>query len=341
MGSNISETPFVSIIIPHFFQMECSSNSKFPFYSFEKPIEGCLESANAQDYPYKEVILADKDRGLGSADMRNVAIQRAKGELIFFCDADVIIADPHTISKLIQVFKETGADAIIGGSVPSREKSPYFIYLLQLEYEERENNMGEGEVDAGATTYMGVKRGILDKIGGLPIESPSIHNNIYFDTAFLDWDFCGLLKEKGYRIWHTNKFKVIHILQTKMGSYFIKQAHSAWFRMGYIKRFKKITEGYTKYKMIMPMFFLATLPLWIILGIIVHPLWFNALCVVFGLTFFWNIDSVLRFYKKTKDRGVFLLLPISFLRFIAWEIGGIKGFIDFYLLRRFLPKREL
>lgn len=339
MSRNVSEEPLVSIIISNFYQLECSPNSKFPYYLYASPIKGCIEAAQSQDYKHKEIILADKDVGQGAAYIRNEAIERAKGEIIYFNDADAIMADNHIISDLVKFFKETDSDVIVGGSIPNRKISPYFTYLLELEYEERENNMGENYISAGATTYMGIKKEVLEKTGGFPLGSSSIYTgDLYFDSSFADWDFCGILREKGYKIRHTNKFKVFHIYQTKMLNYFEKQTVQGWYRIAYVKRFKRIREGYTTYKMIAQPFFLATIPIWLTLGFIYSPNWFNVMYLVFLTVLFWHIDMVARFYRKTKDLGVFLLLPVTFIRSFCWGLGATKGILDFFILKRYLPK---
>lgn len=324
--------PIVSIIIPFFTQMECSPSGKFPYFTFGKPIKGCIESMESQDYENKEIIFADKDDPAGPGAIRNEASNRAHGEIIFFICCDAIMVDREGISNLVKVFKETDADIVVGCSIPSKSSAHLFTYLLGLEYAEREKNMGEGYVDAGVILYFGIKREVLEEVGGFPLKGASIDTgNLYFDSGFADWDFCGMLKEKGYKIWHTNRVRVYHIYQTDFLSYFKKQFRQAWYRVAYLKRFKKIKEGYTTYRMVGQPILIFLMPIWTLAGLIVSSLWFNLIYISLLLIFFWNTGFALRAYWNTKDLNVFFLLPISFVRSFAWTLGVIKGFFDFYL----------
>jgi hypothetical protein len=75
--------------------------------------------------------------------------------------------------------------------------------------------------------------------------------------------------------------------------YFKKQFHHARYRIAYFKKFKKIREGYSKFNFFYP--------------------------------------SVFKYYKKTKDLKVFLLIPISLIRDLVWMLGFMKGIWDFYI----------
>jgi glycosyltransferase involved in cell wall biosynthesis len=335
-----SESPKVSVIIPFFTQMECSPAKKFPYFTYGDPIEGCIESVEAQNYENMEILYADTKNPLGGGAIRNEAIERATGDIIFFVCSDAVMIGNDCVSKLVEVFNRTHADVIIGSSIPSKSHSSLFVYLLCLEYEEREINMGEGCVDAGATTYFGIKKEVLDEVGGFPLESACINTgNLHFDSGFADWDFCGLLREKNYKIWHTLDVTVHHAYQTDALSYFKKQFLQAWYRIAYLKRFKRVQEGYTTCKMGFPVILLGLVPVWILLGLLIGPIGYYLAVITLVLTFFWQTDSVLKYFKNTKDFKVFLLLPISFLRSISWFLGALKGFLDFYFLA-FLTRKS-
>jgi GT2 family glycosyltransferase len=295
--------PKVSVIINCFSQMECSSAKKFPYFSFCKPLG--LESVKRQNYKNKEIILADKNSPHGAGAIRNEAVKRAKGDILFFLDADAVMVGKDYISKIIRIFEEVDTDVVVASSIPNKKLSKsLFQYLLALEYEEREKNMGEGYIDAGATTYFAIKRDILKKIGGIPLKSSSIDTkNLFFDSGFLDWDLCGELRLKRYKIWHTNKAKVYHLMQTDFFSYFKKQFIQAWYRIAYFKKYKKIREGYSKFNFFYP--------------------------------------NVFKFYEITKNWKVFLFLPISIIRNLVWFLGFLKGFWNFYIKNDYLLKKSV
>ncbi|MDI9394575.1 MAG: glycosyltransferase family 2 protein [Euryarchaeota archaeon] len=120
------ESPFVSIVVPA--------------YNEEKVISRCIESILASNYSEFEVILVDdgssdntlekmkhyetdprvtvltKKNG-GKASALNMGLKLAKGEIIFFVDADGIFA-PDTISKMLSGFRSKDVGAVCGNDAP-------------------------------------------------------------------------------------------------------------------------------------------------------------------------------------------------------------------------------
>lgn len=116
--------PLVSIIIP--------------VYQAEGFLRECLESVEMQDYPELEFILVNdgstdhscriceecaaadtrsrvihqENRGCGAA--RNAGMKEAKGEYLFFLDADDIICGEHVIRILVEQAEKTKADIVVG-----------------------------------------------------------------------------------------------------------------------------------------------------------------------------------------------------------------------------------
>lgn len=314
----------ISVIINGFTQMECSVAKSFPYFEYTKPMNGCIESIEAQTYNNKEIIIADKMDMRGAGFIRNHAIKKATGDILLFMDADVILHDDKTFEKILNEFKRTGADVLIG-TPDILDDGKLFIRLLSYEYKERIDDMLDGPVDAGATTFMALKRDVVENVP-IPTESPIVKTkNKLFNSAFTDWDYCGLIKEAGYEIWHTGELRFLHYYQTDFVSYFKKQFWQGWYRFGFIKRFKIVKESYVSNKIMYQPIFFALLPFSLIfLGI-------SAFILNFLVVFFWFTPSVIKFYKVKKDIFVVLLLPISFLRNISWLLGGMKGVYDYYV----------
>jgi glycosyltransferase involved in cell wall biosynthesis len=102
-----------------------------PAFNYERYVARAIESALAQDYPAVEVVVVDdgstdgtaevaqqfEDRGVrvirqanqGLAAARNTGIAHAKGELLFFLDADDFL-EPYAISRLYEALTSLGAD---------------------------------------------------------------------------------------------------------------------------------------------------------------------------------------------------------------------------------------
>jgi len=121
-----SETPLVSVVVPA--------------YNEEKVVENCVASILASDYPHREILLVDdgstdgtlqamrrfenepgvtvigKPNG-GKASALNAGLARAKGEILFFVDADGIFA-PNTITEMLKGFESEKIGAVCGNDSP-------------------------------------------------------------------------------------------------------------------------------------------------------------------------------------------------------------------------------
>lgn len=110
-----------------------------PVYKAEKYIRTCLNSIQAQTYSDFEAIIIDdgspdqsgticdeyarKDNRFhvlhqenqGVNQTRNIGIQRAQGEYIFWCDADDYVS-PHWLETIMRVFKQTESDIVRFGA---------------------------------------------------------------------------------------------------------------------------------------------------------------------------------------------------------------------------------
>ncbi len=292
------KSPKISIIIPIFLQMECSSAKKYPYVEHFEPIKECISSIENQNYKNKEIIFASYNSRDGF-EARNKAVKKAKGDIIFFLCPEAVLTSDDSLDKLIRIFNDTKADAVACTSI-ANEDMKLFIWLLSCELEERERLMKEGWTDVCSSCYLAIKKKVFDDFGGFPKESPTINTrNKWFSAGFPDWDFCYLLKEKKYRIWHTNKVHVYHYYRTNFIPYLKKQFNQAWYRIAFYKRFRKMRDNYTQYAFIPP---------------------------------------IMKLYKK-KSHKVLLLIPIALIRYIPWGLGVLKGVWDFYIANKYLPRQ--
>lgn len=116
-----------------------------PAYNAEKTLERCVKSVQAQTYGNLEIVVVDDgssdsteevatalsnqdgrvivvhQANSGLSGARNTGIERARGELLFFLDADDLI-DPDEISSLVTVMTATDADLVIGGITDADEE---------------------------------------------------------------------------------------------------------------------------------------------------------------------------------------------------------------------------
>jgi len=175
--------PLVSVIVPA--------------YNEEKVIENCVESILTCGYEKMEIKLVDDgstDRTLelmrkyedhpmvhvisqvnnGKASALNRGFQNAKGEILFFVDADGIFT-PSTIPEMLKAFTSEKVGAVCGNDYPVNLNTPLTkLFCLQT-------HVGTGFV-----------RRALAEINCLPIVSG---NCGAFRRTALSWPFLGLGKK--------------------------------------------------------------------------------------------------------------------------------------------------
>ena len=175
--------PLVSIVVPA--------------YNEEKVIANCIKSIESSDYQNFEIILVDDgstDQTLqvmrryenlykvqvisqpngGKASALNRGFQQAKGEILFFVDADGIFTH-STIREMLNAFTSAKVGAVCGNDYPlNQDKAQTKLYTLQT-------HVGTGFV-----------RRALAEINCLPIVSG---NCGAFRRSVLSWPFLRLGKE--------------------------------------------------------------------------------------------------------------------------------------------------
>ena len=171
------DTPLVSVVVPG--------------YNEEKVIGHCVDSILASDYPRREIILVDdgstdgtlnemrryeKTPGVvivaksnsGKASALNAGLARARGQVIFFVDADGIFA-PNTISEMLKGFESERVGAVCGND------SPVNLDRLQTRLANLQTHVGTGFVRRALATLNclpiisgnigAFRRSVLEKTG--------------------------------------------------------------------------------------------------------------------------------------------------------------------------------
>lgn len=306
-----------------------------PYYKEDKILQECKKSVKMQTYKNIEFLLiSEKELGIkerkGAGFMRNRAAERAKGEILFFLDADAVMKK-NCIEELVKCFKENKVDAVSCLPItPPLKQTDLLNYLLGLSYEEVIRNMKEGLVDVAATTGFGIKKDVFIKCGGF-IED-------FKGGIGEDWYLTAEMIKRGYKIWHSNKVQIYHYTAGSLRGYLKKQFYHAWYRIYHYKKFNKVTDSYTKLYMIAQSFlwmFIFISPFWsYLLYRLSLPYYFHIILLSLLLIFFWDLPQVLRFLNKIKNPKILLFLPLSFIRSFVRTVAIIKGFWDFYIKRK-------
>jgi len=274
-----------------------------PFRNFNPSIEKCIKSVKTQKYKNIEIItVSDKmkisqkgvksilaPRCKGPGEKRNSGARAAKGEILFFLDSDCVLKK-DSIQELVKTFKEQKIDAVSGKPLAPR-KANILGTVTGWEYEDRFEQMGEDFVDVAATTCLGVLKKAFNATGGFIDYSQN-------EAIGEDWDFSARFRNKGYRIYHTNKVEVFHEHTSEsLGKWFKKRILHAKYRISHLKKYKKFPDQY------------------------------SSLSMMAASSFGLSLPAVFRIFRKRKDPRIFFLPFFAFLRTIAWSIGTILGLI--------------
>ncbi len=191
---NNDSVPFISVVIPN--------------RNGEATLRACLGAACAEDYPRYEVVVVDdastdgsikvieaypcrlvrlETQG-GASKARNSGAEAARGEVIFFTDADCVMP-PGTLSKVASEYR-IHPEAVIGGTYSTKPHDPGFFNRFQAVFV----NFSECKrmpPDYIATHAMIISKKLFKDSGG-------------FDEEFMpileDVEFSHRLKAQGVRL---------------------------------------------------------------------------------------------------------------------------------------------
>lgn len=184
----------------------------------KKDIHLALESALAQTYPYKEIIVVDDsddgtknivreyaDRGVilvdglseGCCMARNLGMQRATGDVIVFLTADTRL-EPDYLEKIVPYY-EQGYDWVTVGSYSYNVENVYSRFV-EMQHRYIESRPG---YDPYTTQGYSVRRDAALAVG-------LISGGRYPVNTCRDWSLGKKLTERGYKKIHDHSIVVPH-----------------------------------------------------------------------------------------------------------------------------------
>jgi glycosyltransferase involved in cell wall biosynthesis len=214
--ANMDGNPFVSVIIP--------------VHNAGQHLEQCLRTISTASYTFYEVIVVDdgsKDDSaeiarkngakvlklssqLGPAAARNYGSREAKGDILFFVDSDVLIAQ-ETIARVAANIDQNPEIAAVFGSYDDSPTAKNFI----SQYKNLQHHFVHQHSSRDAVTFWAgcgaIRRKVFHELGGFD-------QNRYPKSSIEDIELGYRMKRAGHRILLDKDLQVKHLKQWKFGS---------------------------------------------------------------------------------------------------------------------------
>ena len=181
-----------------------------PVRNGARALDACLQAACAAALPDHEVVVVDDgstdesaaiaarhpcrlvrlEGRRGASAARNAGAAAARGDILFFTDADCILG-PQTLPRAAAALDAAGPRAVVGGTYETRPFDPGFFPAFQAVFVNYHETRRPDDPDYVATHAMAIRTADFRASGG-------------FDEHFLpileDVEFCHRLRRAGYRL---------------------------------------------------------------------------------------------------------------------------------------------
>jgi glycosyltransferase involved in cell wall biosynthesis len=323
------EKPKVSIVIPTY---NCAG-------LIEETIRACLE----QDYPNEKLEILVVDDGStdntrsivekypvryiyqenkGPAAARNNGWRSAKGEAVCFIDADCIPRQ-NWVSKLIQHYSRKDIVSVAGSYAVG--DTPYLLDKFVHHEIRYRHSMMPDYINSFGTYNVLIKRDVLEGLGG-------------FDPAYRrasgeDSDLSYRIIKAGYKIYFEKDALVSHRNILRFWKYLMIQFQHGYWRMKLYRKniFMIMQDEYSYWKDFVEILLVILL----LFGFLLH---IKDSVIILGLLalllFIIQLPLSIEISLREKDFRYLLFSFIMFIRSFVRGLGGIFGFIAFWIARR-------
>ncbi|MBF0595831.1 MAG: glycosyltransferase family 2 protein [Candidatus Omnitrophica bacterium] len=276
-----------------------------------------IDDASCEDYrPLLKgypVVFKRLEQRRGSYFARNVGVQDARGDILLFLDADILI-QPDTLQKVMSVFQQRVDISVLIGSydddpgarnLVSQFKFLYHHYIHQHEHE----YVGSFWSGCGA-----IKKNVFCALGGFNVE-------LFHDlNAINDIDLGYRLKKNGFRVYNARNIYVKHLKKLNLMQWVetdIFHRGLPWMKI--LLRYKDFTPTLNvNYGSIV-----SLICVWLIVFLIIFSPWVDGLSwfagILGGVFLGCNYD-LLRFLGRKRGIG-FLLISIPLLFVYYFNCG--------------------
>lgn len=249
----------------------------------------------------------------------NTGIAKAKGEVVVIVDSDVCMS-PDWLTKTICEFNDPLV-GMVGGNVLAFPSSSFWSMMAGYELEYRLARIHDKYVDHLSSTCTAYRKELFDKCGGFNEElTTGCDMEISHRALAIDWKIVLAKEAICYHLW-----------KTSVKNYFVQQINYS----KYLIKFMKISKNYTFKRNLQPINLYIPLllaisclfiPFFIYMNNLIAPIIILLSIILYHLPItFWIL--------KIHNDARMILFPIAInIRYFAWIIGILLGFIDNYIM---------
>ncbi len=319
--------PMVSIIIP--------------VRNGELTLSGCLNAIKKSHYKNYEIIIVNDhstdrtveiaqryncaihhvENGNGANNARNYGAARAKGDLLMFLDADIVIKR-ETILEIIETLEDSSIDAVIG-IYTSKHRHETMVSQYKNLWVRYSYIKSPPAVDWLFGSISGIKRQAFDKLGGFNVELLAKHGHD-------DIELGKRAAQINLNIVLNMDIEVEHLKHYTLFSFIKNEFHRS---MGFAKLAVHLKETSRSFKRgfvnVYPTFIVSTLLSIIVFAIVIASLvgWISIWYLVGAIGFYLLLN--IRFLNYLEQvRGLFamiVMIPFLFIDHIVCLFGSIVG----------------
>jgi glycosyltransferase involved in cell wall biosynthesis len=317
-------SPSISVVIPAH-QAESTidrclkglEQQTVPRQSYEVLVvdDGSYDGTRARVLDHAHVCLLSQSRA-GPAVARNLGLQKARGDIVLFTDADCQPV-PDWIERMVEPFHDVLVAGVKGAYLGSQRE--IVARFAQIEYEDRYDRMARREfIDFVDTYAAGYRRDILLACGG-------------FDPGFAtvsveDQELSFRLAEQGLKLVFVPQARVYHLNHPPdLKTYFQRKFRIGYWKVTVTRMYpgKLLSDSHTPQILKLQILLVGVGLLCLLGGLLWSPLLWGS--VLSGLLF---LASTLPFVLKAwrKDPQVALVSPaLLFARALALGTGFCAG----------------
>lgn len=306
--------PFISVITPVYNStktlkayLDAIFGSTYKHFEMILIDDGSQEDFQGLLKAYPKVIFKKLEQRHGAYYARNIGAKEARGDILFFLDADISIRN-DTLENIVEEFHRRQDIFALIGSYDDEPGAPNTVSQFKFLYHHYIHQHELEYVGSFWTACGAIKKEVFCKLGGFNTE-------IFRDLNTInDIDFGYRLKREGYQVYNARYIQVKHL---KRLSFF------EWIMTDIFKRGLPWMKILLEYKDFSPtlniniLSILSVICVWLGILLCVLSMWNNNLfwtVIILGGVFLGCNSELLRFFlKKRGGFFVFTSIPLLFI----------------------------